>query len=146
MSLQLSPAFFKELNSLITQFNLVPEHDAIQRIFFLQKINAELNRTELNDDLFNWLYDTSNEAWHSNLKLYGINPDASIFLKNIQFAQAVTKHNRNEGKKIADKNEYDLLQQRDALLKQESFEEIREEYTRLCAALINSCYAHKLVV
>lgn len=135
MSLQLSPASFKQLNALITHYNLVPENDDIQRLFYLQKINTELSKTELNDELFDWLYDTTPESWHHQLTAYGVNPDASFFLKNIQFAQAGAKHSGKITKKLSYKNEYDLLQQRDLFLGKESFEEVREDYSAFCTAL-----------
>ena len=69
------------------------------------------------------------------MRLFAINPDASFFLKNIQFAQAGAQHSSKTGKKLSYENEYDLLQQRDALLKKESFDECREHYSALCREL-----------
>lgn len=134
MSLQLAPENFKQLNELINLFNNVPEDDGIQKLFYLQKINYHINTTELNDELYYWIYAPAKEpnSWLEQLGAFNINFYASFFLKGFQFAKAVTS--QAEQPSLIDlnpANEYDIMQKRDELLKNGSFKEIRDEYIHL---------------
>jgi hypothetical protein len=139
MSLQLLPSSFKELKALIVKYNAVPENDPIQQLFYLQKINAELNRTSLDADLFDWLYLDGANGWNAQLLAHNITPDASFMLKSYQFAQAVAKHHssphKGVPKELSFTNEYQILQERDALLATDSFENCREQYIFNCLEL-----------
>ena len=82
-----------KLKKLIDKFNSCAEEDHTNRLFYLQKINYALNQTTFDMPLFNWVQSKTDRegSWQSHLAAYGINPDASFFLKGIQFANAVAK-------------------------------------------------------
>ena len=80
------------LKTFINKFNGLKEDDHVQRIFYLQKINYVLNQCDFDKNLYDWAANRpdieGSLQWFLNS--YGINPDASFFLRNIQFARAVT--------------------------------------------------------
>lgn len=82
-----------KLKKLIDKFNSYTDEDRTNRLFSLQKINYALNQTTFDIRLFNWVQSKAERegSWQSHLAAYGINPDASFFLKGIQFANAVAK-------------------------------------------------------
>ncbi len=131
MPLRLPPSNFKELHQLVAEFNLIPSTNDVERLFNLQKINYVINTLILNEDLFNWLDLTEKDSWQGQLKSYDINPDASFFLKGIQFAQAV---NKRTGDIISPtKNSaYELMQARDGFMKNKTYEQCKEDYSATC--------------
>ena len=131
LPLQLPPINFTELKDLVELYNLIEETDPIQRIFYLQKINNVLNRTSLDADLFAWLYHPEAEGWKQHLIAHAINPDASIFLKGIQFAKAVAEQIKSPIEPSSIKNEYELMQERDLLLQNKMYRECQEQYMDL---------------
>jgi len=135
MSLQLPPSSFKGLKALVIKYNSIPESDPVQRLFYLQKINYELNRMSSDRELLDCIYLEGANGWHAHLLAYVINPDASILLKGFQFAQAVAQHNPPLSKASPYKNEYDLMQHRDSFLKSSSYEECKEQYVINCLVL-----------
>ncbi len=130
----------KDLLDLIGKFNSVPEEDHVQRLFYLQKINYLLNTVKLGTVLFAWLGNTGADGWLTHLNAYEINADASIFVKGMQFAQAIAQHTKD--KPVLDTpvdNVYPLLQERDKLLSNPSFEDCKERYVAV------SCHLQTLV-
>jgi hypothetical protein len=136
MPLQLPPINFKDLNSLVVEYNKTSENDGVQRLFYLQKINYLINKTKLSNDLFDWLELSGPEGWETHLLTYNINPDASFFLKGIQFAAAVAKRIKDKPE-LDDRypNEFDLMQARDNLLINSSYADSRNEYITICCRL-----------
>lgn len=145
MALQLPPQRFKDLVLLVNEYNSAPEDDPVQRLFYLQKINYVLAKTSLNEDLFAWINQNGNDSWQHHLSAYSINPNASFFLKGIQFAQAVALQIKDkpapdtESKPTSGK-EYQLMQERDALLKNGTFALCRDQYIALCLQLDELVY------
>jgi hypothetical protein len=133
MVLQLPPQRFKDLLALVNQYNATPEDDPVQRLFYLQKMNYELAKTALNEDLYTWINERGEGSWQEHLGTYNINPNASFFLKGIQFAQAIAAKIENkppyevEAIPVNDR-EYPLLQERDVLLKEGNYTACREKY------------------
>ncbi|MBN9231485.1 MAG: hypothetical protein BGO90_04030 [Legionella sp. 40-6] len=108
----------KEIQKLITEFNAVPEGNHLHRIFLLHKINNLLNTVSYDQKLFEWVnqVDTVDGSWGKTLKEYGINPVASFFIKNHQFAQAASANCEHVAGINQPQNLYEALQSRDALL------------------------------
>ncbi len=110
------PAYNRsKLKTLIDRFNSCAEEDHANRLFYLQKINYALNQTTYDILLFNWIQSKADKegSWQSLLAFYGINPDASFFLKGVQFANAVAKHVQDQplpaDKLKFDKSQDDIL-------------------------------------
>ncbi|KTD72980.1 LegK7 family Dot/Icm T4SS effector kinase [Legionella tucsonensis] len=125
----------------IHAFNKIPDEDVVQRLFYLQKINYHINSIPIFEGEFKWLAARGLESWQAHLEMHGINPDGSFLFKGIQFAKAVAQvpaslissriKDKVEGKDI-----YQLMQERDALLKSASpFDEIREQFLAINARL-----------
>lgn len=57
MPLNLPPKSFKDITPLVIAYNNASEDDKIQKLFYLQKINYLLNKTQLDDELFDWIND-----------------------------------------------------------------------------------------
>jgi len=135
---------FKKFNQLIAQFNAA-EQDVIQQLFYLQKINNLLNQLTTDQEIFNWVNPTDEKnSWQANLLHFGINPDASFFLKGFQFAAAVAQQVgviKKTNSNVADRDktlqfimgpydisalksmdEYELKRERDKLLNNETLE------------------------
>lgn len=133
MALQLPPKRFKDLVALVDQYNASSEEDTVQRLFYLQKINYVLAKTALNEDLYTWINESGEGSWQQHLGTYNINPNASFFLKGIQFAQAVAAEIKDkpayeiEAIPVNDK-EYPLLQERDVLLREGDYATCREQF------------------
>ncbi|BCA94771.1 hypothetical protein TUM19329_11320 [Legionella antarctica] len=126
----------KDLLDLIKTFNKLPEEDHIQRLFYLQKINYLLNTLTLSPSLFAWLADSKPDGWLANLNAYEINADASIFVKGLQFAQAIANLAKVEPEQAKVKDEFQLMQERDALLRNNKpFEEVRDNYIAINSQL-----------
>ncbi|EHL30300.1 hypothetical protein [Legionella drancourtii] len=143
-----------KLKTLIDRFNSCAEEDHANRLFYLQKINYALNQTTYDTFLFNWIQSKADKkgSWQSLLAYYGINPDASFFLKGVQFAKAVAKHvhdkplpadelksDKSQDELLPEKEPqedekriYLLMQQRDELL--EKTVSFKEEQTELALA------------
>ena len=121
MSLQLPAAKFITLHELVTRHNNTPANDDIQKLFYLQKINDELYHLEMDADLFNWMYLDAENGWLSHLTHFGIEPDASFFLKEMQFAKAVAQKTSNKPNPEKSKSAYDLMQKKDRLLTESEF-------------------------
>ncbi len=135
MPLQLPPIKYSELHLLVTEFNLIPEEDGIQRLFYLQKINFLLNKSKLADDLFGWMDQSGPESWESCLLAYVINPDASFFLKGMQFARAVTKQLKERLNPYNSEIDiYELMQARDKLINS-TYADSADEYTKISSLL-----------
>ncbi|HEN4753984.1 TPA: hypothetical protein U5517_001008, partial [Legionella pneumophila] len=96
MPLNLPPKSSKDIMPLVIAYNNAPEDDKIQKLFYLQKINYLLNKTQLNDDLFDWINDAEEGGWLNELAKFSINPNASFFLKGMQFAKAITEEIKNK--------------------------------------------------
>lgn len=164
MPLLLPPSIYAELHTLATEYNAVSEDDVIQKIFYLQKINYVINETNLNKvltadpsqkpntnsintysnniKLFDWLTTADDDGWQKHLLAHSISPNASFFLKGIQFAEAVAKQikDKQEPDNIptAEKDQYPefpLLQLRDNLLAKQTFSTCKEQYKKLCSQL-----------
>ena len=149
MALQLPPfhhsAQSKNLHQLVKEFNLLQDTDHVQRLFYLQKINYLLNNISLTHPLYTWLNQSGPESWLDHLSAYNINPDASFFLKGIQFAQAVALHAKDIAVGDNSKNEYQLMQERDNFLKLQSFNECGIRYPELCHQLANLVQTDKRI-
>lgn len=130
----------RRLLKLINDFNRVPEQDAIQRLFFLQKINYYTNSMPIGNEEYEWLTDRDSQSWRANLEAFGINPDGSFLFKGIEFARAVARNAPIEKQPSIESNEkdlYKLLQERDALLKDSrSFKASEKQYLNLCCKLV----------
>lgn len=115
---------YTKLKQLIEEFNSLPQENHVQRIFYLQRINHELNRVPLNSNLYNWRNNNPDfpGTWESLLTTYGIDPDASFFLKGAQFAKAIKKRVQDSALLKTD-NLYQLMQERDQLLEKPTVEE-----------------------
>ncbi|MCL9682705.1 serine/threonine-protein kinase [Legionella maioricensis] len=142
MALKSPPSIFgipEDFLNLITTFNTIPEEDHIQRLFYLQKINYRLKDITLNSSSYAWLSDTGPEGWQAHLHAYSINADASIFVKGMQFAEAIARHTKDKPLPIQVEDVYPLLQERDELLRNPSFEACKERYIAV------NCQLHVLV-
>lgn len=146
MALRLPPARLANLTELVNQFNSAPVTDTARQLFYLQKINYELNKTKLDGPLFDWINEPGEDSWHAHLLTHGINPYASVFLTGMQFAQAVTKASEpapsaniftdsddeesiEAGSALeTELNEYQLMQRRDTLFEQDNHETCQVEY------------------
>ncbi|MFJ1268068.1 hypothetical protein ACD661_05825 [Legionella lytica] len=110
-----------QLKAFIEQFNAIPQDDHLQRIFQLQRIQYQLNKVPLNQNLFNWRngHPDRTGTWESLLTTYGIDPDGSFLLKSSQFAKAIKSRLRSYPsleKDASYDNLHQLMQQRDELL------------------------------
>ncbi len=137
------------LNQLVKQFNELPEDAHIKRIFCLQKINYLLNTIAHDLHMNSWINNSKEKGWSKHLEMYGINPQASFFMKGLQFAQAVHAKIKPEvaiqleqqfrDKLDVDANkgyEFPLMQERDDLLKNESIEQCEQRYIANCYQLV----------
>ncbi|MDR3501458.1 MAG: hypothetical protein P4L79_02645 [Legionella sp.] len=130
-----------QLKTFIEQFNVLPQDDHIQRIFQLQRIQYQLNKVPLNENLFNWRngHPDRTGSWESLLTTYGIDPDGSFFLKSAQFAKAIKSRMRSYPSLTKDKaynDLYKLMQQRDGLLEKTTLStEDRTLYIALCCRI-----------
>ncbi|HBD7467537.1 TPA: Dot/Icm T4SS effector kinase LegK7 [Legionella pneumophila] len=132
MPLNLPPKSFKDITPLVIAYNNAPEDDKIQKLFYLQKINYLLNKTQLNDDLFDWINDAEEGGWLNELAKFSINPNASFFLKGMQFAKAITEEIKNKPEiNSSEVNIYQLMQERDQLLKEVEFEKCATRYAEI---------------
>jgi serine/threonine protein kinase len=126
-----------KLQTLVKEFNGIPEDNEIQRLYQLQKINQYLNELELNKILFQWRNEksTTTGSWESLLHVYDINPDASFFLKSIQFANAIAEKTQNP-QLVAETDLYKLMQERDTLLSTGNLtEEQIKRFAELCCQM-----------
>lgn len=136
MPLKSASIRFDTLNKLVNQFNDTPDNDHIQRIFYLQKIRYELNKTKLTPELFRWINEEHDNSWLKQLQQYNINPDCSFFLNGFQFVQAIMRYIEDQPETSTNKTIYDLMQQRDELLKSAHFtEETRQKYYEICSKM-----------
>lgn len=140
--MKLPPEHFKQLHSLISDYNAVPKEDPIQKIFCLQKINYVLNETNLDLKLFMWLNDSEDNSWQKHLLAYSINPNSSFFLQGMQFAGAVAKQikdkieaNITPTRQKDQYPEFPLLQMRDNFLAKNTYATCKEQYQSLCYQL-----------
>jgi serine/threonine protein kinase len=130
-----------KLKVFIDQFNALPQDDHIQRIFQLQRIQYQLNKVALNEEVFNWRNDHPNRTgtWESLLATYGIDPDGSFLLKSAQFAKAIKSRMKSYPplpKDAAYNNVHKLMQQRDVLLEKDKLEENDKTlYIALCCRI-----------
>lgn len=132
MPLNLPPQSFKDLTPLVISYNNVSKDDKIQKLFYLQKINYLLNKTELNDDLYDWINDQNEGGWLKELAEFSINPDASFFLKGMQFAKAIAEQIKKAPKiESTELDIYQLMQERDKLLKESDFEKCGERFIQI---------------
>ncbi|HHT0593615.1 TPA: LegK7 family Dot/Icm T4SS effector kinase [Legionella anisa] len=125
----------RKLIRQINEFNTIPAEDAAKHLFYLQKINYLINATPIFEGEFKWLSASGPESWRAHQETHGINPDASFLFKGIQFAQAVAAQvpasliSSELKDEIEGKNIYQLMQERDALLKSaKAFDEIGERF------------------
>lgn len=130
MYLQPPPSSFIELHELVTRFNKVLDSDPTQQLFYLQKINFVLNKTKLNEDLFHWINGNGVNCWRHQLESFGINANASFFYKGIQFAHAIAQYQRQAVEIHHESDEYDLMKHRDQLIKNQSYEECKDDYIK----------------
>lgn len=137
MILKLPPSDFNTLLILVKEYNKVSIDDHIQRLFYLQKINYFLNNSEMTEALFAWINDSEDDGWLAQLNIYSINPNASFWLTGIQFAQAVTDKFNDNKLLSSKKTQYELMQERDELLKNHTFEQARYRYAKLSMELIH---------
>ncbi|MBL7479405.1 hypothetical protein [Legionella bononiensis] len=144
MPMLAAPESFQPLFNLVNTFNTIPESEHIQRLFYLQKINYLLNTLTPNAELYDWMTNSEQNSFLGHLKAYHINPHASFFLKGIQFAQAVTSFSKKEpvdealidkDKEYQPNSEYALMQNRDEILLNKTFEESGDEFMALSLKL-----------
>ncbi|KTD31661.1 protein kinase domain containing protein [Legionella moravica] len=146
MPMLAAPKKFQPLVDLVNTYNSIPEDEHIKRLFYLHKINYLLNTISPNAELYDWMTNTNKNSFLDHLKAYPINPHASFFLKGIQFALAVAGYAKKEPVDEADVNneqdqqpniEYPLMQDRDAILLNRTFDESGDEYTAISLRLAN---------
>ena len=144
MPMLAAPKNFQNLAYLVDTYNEIPESEHIERLFYLQKINYFLNTLTPNAELYDWMTNTEQNSFLDNIKAYSINPHASFFLKGIQFAQSVASHVKKEPINETDtdkehdhkpNSEYPLMQNRDEILLNKTFEESGEDYIALSKKL-----------
>ncbi len=136
------------LNQLVKEFNELPEDEHIKRLFCLQKLNYLLNTISHDLNMHGWINNPKEKGWSKHLEMYGINPQASFFMKGLQFAQAVHKQIKPAEKTLLEQQfqdklnvdtnkgyEFPLMQERDDLLKNESIEQCEERYKANCYQL-----------
>ncbi|QLZ69471.1 hypothetical protein FOLKNPGA_02264 [Legionella sp. PC1000] len=125
----------------IHEFNKIPEEDVVQRLFYLQKINYFINSIPISEGEFKWLAASGPKSWRAHLESHGINPHGSFFFKGIQFAKAVAAQApallipSGLEDEIKGKNIYQLMQERDVLLRSANFNEIKERFLAISARL-----------
>lgn len=132
----------RKLIRQIHAFNKIPDEDVVQRLFYIQKINYHINSAPIFEGEFKWLAASGPESWRAHLEMHGINPDGSFLFKGIQFAKAVAAQvpasliSSGLKEKVEGKDIYQLMQERDALLKSASpFDEIKEQFLAISARL-----------
>lgn len=138
------PVQYKDLCSLVNQYNKIPTDDKAQQLFYLQKINYMLNTLVYNEELFLWVHNQDKDGWRQRLLDYDINPYGSFFLKTYQFAQAVavavkgttdfedTPIDFLENRELA----FKLVQQRDVYFTENtSYEACKKGYLQLSCQL-----------
>ncbi|KTD81337.1 LegK7 family Dot/Icm T4SS effector kinase [Legionella waltersii] len=140
MPLTPPPHRHEELNALVALYNKIPKEDAVKRLYFLQKINYELNQLDVDSALYQWMSDESENGWLHQLSEFGINRFASFTLKGIQFVQAISA-----SQSVSDQfdshnlNFYQLLQERDELLKatfdESTFQKTIEQFIQVNAKI-----------
>ncbi|KTD40972.1 LegK7 family Dot/Icm T4SS effector kinase [Legionella parisiensis] len=144
MGLTVKPinAKHRRLIRQIHEFNKIPEEDVVQRLFYLQKINYHINSIPIFEGEFKWLAARGPESWRAHQERFGVNPDGSFFFKGIQFAKAVASQvtapliSPGLKEEIEGKDIYELMQERDALLKSaRPFSEIKERFLAISAHL-----------
>ncbi|MGM9451740.1 LegK7 family Dot/Icm T4SS effector kinase [Legionella bozemanae] len=144
MGLTVKPinAKHRRLIRQIHEFNKIPEEDTVQRLFYLQKINYHINSIPIFEGEFKWLAARGPESWRAHLETRGINPDGSFLFRGIQFAKAVAAQipasliSPGLKEEVEGKNIYELMQERDALLKStRSFSEIKEQFLAISERL-----------
>ncbi|KTD43656.1 hypothetical protein [Legionella quateirensis] len=164
MPMLAAPKSFPSLVQLVDDYNKIPEQEHIQRLFYLQKINYLSNTLSPNAELYEWMTNSEQNSFLDHLKAYHINPHASFFLKGIQFAQAVALYSKKEPvdevvidkeqavalyskkesvdevvndkeKEYPPNSEYALMQNRDDILLNKTFEESGDEYMALSLKL-----------
>jgi hypothetical protein len=131
---------YTALVNLVTELNKAPKDDHVQRLFYLQKINYQLNTITPDETLYNWIISNDKKGFHAQLEKYSINPNASFFLKGIQFAEAIALKSGKETTTDTDKplsmgTEYVLMQKRDNILEKGSYADFNKEYTALSLEL-----------
>ncbi|WP_298623395.1 hypothetical protein [uncultured Legionella sp.] len=147
MSMKLPPKSHIALSNLVIELNKAPKNDHVQRLFYLQKINYELNSIRPDENLYKWINSDDKKGFHAQLATYSINSNASFFLKGIQFAQAVALKLGQEKPEETDKQdirdrEYALMQQRDNMLQHNVFADVHEEYKALSLELYHLAYTN----
>ncbi|HHS9643032.1 TPA: LegK7 family Dot/Icm T4SS effector kinase [Legionella anisa] len=144
MGLTVKPinAKHRRLIRQIHEFNKIPTDDIAQRLFYLQKINYHINSIPIFEGEFKWLAARDPESWRTHQETYGIDPDASFLFKGVQFAKAIAAQvpasliSPGLKEEIAGKTIYQLMQERDALLKSASpFDEIKERFLAISTHL-----------
>jgi outer membrane biosynthesis protein TonB len=140
MPLTPPPQRHEELNGLVALYNKIPKEEAVKRLYFLQKINYELNQLDVDSALYQWMSDESENGWLHHLSEFGINRFASFTLKGIQFVKAISA-----SQSVPDQfdsqnlNFYQLLQERDALLEarydESTFQETIEQFIQVNAKI-----------
>lgn len=142
MSLAVPPTNRKKLSDLVNNYNAVPGDDKVQQLFYLQKINFELNTLEYDEGLYNWVYDKDEDGWQQHLLDNDIHPYGSFLIRTYQFAQAIAKHIQDPSIYKLDevslldyrRTSYKEMQKRDALFESgESYENCAKQY--ICHSL-----------
>lgn len=107
-----------QLASFITAYNQHDfNHQKIEKIFLLQKINHFLETSIPDLELTEWRTSVGNSeqsSWEVHLQRFGISRDGSTLVKNIQFAEAVSQNAPPHP--IIKADYFAALQARDALL------------------------------
>jgi hypothetical protein len=107
-----------QLASFITAYNQLDfNHQKIEKIFLLQKINHFLETSRPDLELTEWrtsLGNSEQSSWETHLQRFGISRDGSTLVKNIQFAEAVSQNAPPHP--IIKVDYFAALQARDALL------------------------------
>lgn len=140
MTLALPPSRYEPLTNLVNLYNKLANEDAVSRIFYLQKINFELQQLEIDPTLYEWMNDEGENGWLAQLNEFKINSIASFMLQGVQFVQAVAaKQIATTVYPMDNLDFYKLLQERDKLLKEavseETFPQTIQEYIRINAQL-----------
>ena len=125
-------ALIERYNALIksNQFSAPDkiESRTLMKLFLLQKIDYLLQKENSNFELLTWQSQLGPSGIEAHLQKYGISRDASTFLKNIEFANAVKNCNSKEKAPTSVEDFFTIIRQRDTLFDSEIGEDTLKTY------------------
>ncbi|STY12550.1 Uncharacterised protein [Legionella pneumophila] len=82
--------------------------------------------------MFDWINDAEEGSWLNELAKFSINPQCILFFKGNAVAKAITEEIKNKPEiNSSEVNIYQLMQERDQLLKEVEFEKCATRYAEI---------------